>query len=272
MSYKLSTTEMTTGISDLSFDDYNQRQWYEISAERNMERAHSARAAANFIYDGHNWQPQEYEGFAVVSMLSENPGNEALATKLAEIQDELQYNLSPRYAFYQLPAASFHQTIANTLSAGRFKEHIIDAGLEEAYPAIVAEAFEKIPPSHAINPICMRMAGLSIFGTAIGILGVFEHEDDYTRIINFRSGFYSNEQLVQLDVKMTRPFIGHITLAYIEQSLNKNQKDHLGEVVNEINEGLAAGEYYFNIAKTGLRRYHHLAEFLKQDNYPNYQL
>lgn len=272
MSYKLSTLEMTTSISDLSFDDYNKRQRYEISAERNMERAHSSRAAANFIYDGHNWQPQEYEGFAVVSMLSENPGNETLATKLTEIQDELQYNLSPRYAFYQLPAASFHQTIANTLSAGGFKEQIMDAGLEEAYPAIIAEAFGKLPSSHAVNPVRMRMAGLSIFGTAIGILGIFENEDDYTRIVNFRSGFYSDVQLVQLDVKMTRPFIGHITLAYIEQSLNKNQKDHLGEIVNEINEGLAAGEYYFNIANTGLRRYRHLAEFLKRDNYPDYQL
>jgi len=70
---------------------------------------------------------------------------------------------------------------------------------------------------------------------------------------------------------MTRPFIGHITLAYIEQNLTKNQKDHLIDVVSEINESLARQDNYFFISGTGLRRYHHLAEFIKQDNYPVYQ-
>jgi len=116
------------------------------------------------------------------------------------------------------------------------------------------------------------MAGLSIFGTAIGILGVFENADDYNRILSFRTNFYNDEQLAQLDVKMTRPFIGHITLTYIEQNLNKNQKDHLADVINELNETLTEEENYFYISCTGLRSYHHLAEFIKKDNYPVHSL
>ncbi|AYL94471.1 hypothetical protein [Mucilaginibacter celer] len=267
MSYK----QATAGTMDLTFEDYNQRQLHEISTERNRERALDARPAGNFIYKNDGWQPLEYEGFAVVSMLSENPGNEPLTARLIAVQKELSLNLSPRTAFYQLPPQSFHQTVANTLSADRFKQHILNAGLEETYPSIVANAFKRIPSTEGESLIRMKMAGLSVFGTAIGILGVFEDEGDYSQIVNFRSAFYADEQLAKLDVRMTRPFIGHITLSYIEQNLNKNQKEHLATVVNEINEGLAMEENYFNIALTGLRRYHHLADFMKKDNYPVHQ-
>jgi 2'-5' RNA ligase len=265
-------TMAQAGISDLSFADYEKRQLFEISAGRNKERALKTKPAGNFFYSNHAWSPLEYEGFAVISMLNENGENEPLAARLIEIQSELHINLEPCYAFYKLPSESFHQTVANTLSADRFKEHILNAGLEDAYPEIIADAFEQIPASDAVEPIRMKMAGLSIFGTAIGMLGIFEDADDYNRIVQFRKGFYGNPRLAELDVRMTRPFIGHITLAYIEHSLNKNQKEHLAEVICEINETLAAEDNYFYISQTGLRRYHHLAEFIKQDNYPVYSL
>jgi len=251
MNANLTTTENPV-ISDMSFADYNKRQLYEVSADRNKERAFNVKPAGNFLYTGATWVPQQYEGFAIVSMLNDNNENEALAARLTEIQTELQYNLSPAYAFYQLPSESFHQTVANTLSADRFKKNIIDAGLEAVYPSIVGGAFENIPEHDNQGPLMMKMAGLSVFGTAIGLLGVLENEDDYSRITRFRSGFYG-------DPKLTHP-------------LNKNQKEHLASVVTEINEALSREENYFNIAKTGLRRYQHLAEFINQDNYPTYLL
>jgi hypothetical protein len=267
MSNNLTLTQAVVS-GDLSFADYNKRQLYEVSAERNTERALKTKPAGNFCFHDNHWSPLEYEGFAVVSMLNENEGNAPLAARLKDVQKELQINLQPRYAFYQLPADSFHQTVANTLSADRFKNNILNAGLEEEYPAFVLNAFEQIPPSPSTQPIRMKMVGLSIFGTAIGLLGIFEREDDYYRILNFRAGFYADKKLTQLDVRMTRPFIGHITLAYIEHNLNKNQKDHLAGVINEVNETLSGEENYFCISQTGLRRYHHLAEFIKQDNFP----
>jgi len=271
MNYKLTIAEPES-ISDLSFDTYNKRQFYETSIERNRERALNAKPAGNFYYNDNSWSPLEYEGFAVVSMLSENVENEALTARLKEIQKELQYNLSPTYAFYQLPPESFHQTIANTLSADRFKKNILDSGLEKPFPEIVGNAFDRVSGTEDTNPIFMKMIGLSIFGTAIGMLGIFENENDYNRIINFRTEFYGDQELAKLDIKMTRPFIGHITLTYIEHNLNKNQKDHLAVVINELNETLSDEENYFTISNTGLRRYHHLAEFIKQDNYPAHSL
>ena len=257
-----------TDIADFPFFEYNQRQKFELSADRIRERALDVKPSGNFIYNRQMWQPNEYEGFAIISMLNENEENESLTKRLVEIQKELQYNLTPTYGFYNLPAESFHQTIANTLSADRFKNNILNKGLEAKYPDLINEAFNSLELEAFDYSIGMKILGLSVFGTAIGALGIFENEEEYSRIINFRKGFYSNPQLNELDIKMTRPFIGHITLTYIEQSLNKNQKDQLAIVLNEINETLENERNYFNINTTGLRRYHHLSEFKKEINYP----
>ncbi len=260
-------------VRELAFHAYNQRQNFEVSAERVLECATKAKPAGNFSFNGRNWVPNEYMGYAVVSMLNANPGNEQLLAYLTGIQASLDENLQPVNGFYMLPPESFHQTVANTLSDGRFKTNVLNAGIEAEYPDMVKQAFDKISVNRLQNPIKMRAAGLSVFGTAIGMLFTFDNEADYNRILRFRAGLYDDEKLAGLDVKMTRPFIGHITLAYIEQKLNKNQKEHLATIINEINEDVRsnAKKNYFLISNTGLRRYDHLAEFCNADNYPVYQ-
>jgi hypothetical protein len=140
-------------VRELAFHAYNQRQNFEVSAERVLECA-----------------TNEYMGYAVVSMLNANPGNEELLTYLTGIQASLDENLQPVNGFYMLPPESFHQTVANTLSDGRFKSNILNAGIEPEYPDMVKHAFDKISVNRLQNPIKMRAAGLSVFGTAIGML------------------------------------------------------------------------------------------------------
>jgi len=118
------------------------------------------------------------------------------------------------------------------------------------------------------RPITMQLIGLTIFGTAIAILGTFESEENYRSITSFRSQFYANDALKTLDVRMTRPFIGHITLAYIERDLTPADRTQLAVAVNRINRELDKTPLLFRIAQTELRRYHHLAAFLTDDGYP----
>src|ERR1700709_1708418 len=105
MSYNLPIS-LPKNIADMSFEDYNKRQLFEISAERNKERALCAKPAGSFVYNGKCWEPQQYEGFAIISMVDENAANESLAQRLTEIQNELKYNLSPVHGFYLLPTQS----------------------------------------------------------------------------------------------------------------------------------------------------------------------
>lgn len=259
-----------TRVQDLSFADYIRRQEEEVSAAGILKRAAIAKRAGNFRYQGNKWTPQEYKGLAILSMVDDNPGNEGLIFRLSAIQDELRACLPPP-AYYMLPAASFHQTIANMASAERYRVLLQDRGLEKEYPAIIGDVLAQLPPVTA-PPVTMRLLGLSIFGTSLGLLGSFEKEEDYERIIRFRSLFYDNPRLAALDIGRTRPFIGHITLAYIEQEPGIAEKEYLARVVSGINENIRLKNYSFAMSTTGLYCYDHLASFYREDTWPQYQL
>ena len=228
-------------------------------------------ARGEAISNGAGWSPQPYPGFAVVSMVDENPGNTPLPDALKAIQVELLEQCPWEGCLYPLPASSFHQTVANTLSEERFLQYIVRPGLEPVYPDLIATVFEKMPVRPA-STLPMRLIGLSIFGTALGILGVFDNEADYCRILDFRSAFYGDPGLQALDIRMTRPFIGHITLAYIEADLNTRQREELAAAVHRINRSLGRSLPAFNLSLAGLRRYHHLSAFLREVDYPQYHL
>jgi hypothetical protein len=282
-------------IEDLALEDYTARQFRELEPGRLLERAMASRPSGNYRYTvasaGHNegapagvtgrdrvlfdddeqWTPQPYPGFAVISTVDENTGNERLSEALKAVQVKLLEQCPWEGALYPLPATSFHQTVANTLSEERFLQHIVRPGLESVYPDMVAAVLERM----AVQPVRelpMRLIGLSIFGTALGMLGVFDNEADYCRVLDFRSTFYSDPGLQSLDVRMTRPFIGHITLAYIEADLSASQREELAGAVHNINRSLGDAMPVFNLALTGLRRYHHLSAFLREDDYPQYHL
>jgi hypothetical protein len=263
---------MTTTLltKDLSFADYTARQYRELAPDKLMERAMAVRPSGNYRYDGNGWKPQPYPGFAVVSMVEENAGNESVVTVLKAIASGLIERCPWEESIYLLPADSYHQTVANTLSEKRFLDHIVDAGLEAEYPGMVGKAFTRITPAGDSEPLAMKMIGLSIFGTALGVLGVFENEADYQRILHFRSGFYSDPGLAALDVRMTRPFIGHITLAYIETDLTNQKRQHLAAAVHALNGQLKEVEPVFHLSSTGLRRYEHLSAFRWEDGFPRY--
>src|ERR1700722_3562725 len=178
---------MTTTIltKDLSFDEYTRRQYRELTPDKLLERALSVRPSGNYRYDGNGWEPQSYPGFAVVSMVDENPGNESVVTVLGAMAAGLMERCPWGESIYLLPPNSYHQTVANTLSEKRFLDHIVDAGLEGEYPGMVGKAFGAIKPAGGTEPLAMKMIGLSIFGTALGVLGVFENVADYQRILHF---------------------------------------------------------------------------------------
>ena len=137
-------TPLMTPMTDLSFTEYTDRQFRELEPDRLMERAMALRRSGNYKYAG-AWVPQMYPGFAVVSMVDENPGNGNLSERLQVIQQQLIEQCRWEESLYLLPAGSFHQTVANMLSEERFLQRIVRPGLEPAYPSLVARAFARIP-------------------------------------------------------------------------------------------------------------------------------
>lgn len=256
-------------INDLSYEHYTEHQFAELSQQRLLERAMTLQPSHSYRRNGRGWVPQSYPGFAVISMVAENPGNENLPGILKAIQAHLMEQCPWEDIICLLPADSFHQTIANTLSEDRFLQHVLRPGLEPAYPSLVGEVFARMP-ERSTKPLTMRLIGLSLFGTALGILGVFDDESAYRRIVDFRSVLYDDAMLSALDVRRTRPFIGHITLAYLGGELTMGRREELAAAVHAINRNLEAAPPRFKLSITGLRRYHHLSAFFREEDYPRY--
>lgn len=274
-------------MTDLSFSDYTARQFHEVEAEQLHRRAQAVEPSGHYRLNGHGWEPQPYPGFAVVSMVAEEPANGQLPGVLEAVQAALWEHCPWRESLYFLPASSFHQTVANTLSEEKYVENIARPGLEGLYPRRVGEAFARIEaaraaagaprtdrPGHgaALGPLPMQLIGLSIFGTALGVLGIFEKEESYQRVLRFREAFYGDAAVRAFGVKRTRPFIGHVTLAYIETALTAVQREELAAAAYGINQTMFAERPVFHLAPADLRRYEHLSEFRRRGDYPRFNL
>lgn len=259
-----------TAVGELAYLVYQERQQLETTEEQLLYRATQLRKADHFAYRNGQWQPLPYEGYAVLSVVDTNPGNEGLSDQLQHIQQQLQPCFESPAAYFPLPADSFHQTVANTLSADRFREQLVATGLEAEYPLLVSQAFANIPAATQTRPIAMRLVGLSLFSSAIGILGTFDDEQDFERILQFRERVYTNEALARLTVRRTRPFIGHITLAYLGADLSDEEKSRLVATCSTINQVLSEQPLHFFMSTTELRRYQHLAHFETRPGFPVY--
>jgi hypothetical protein len=259
-----------TAVPELEFTTYQTRQVREVTPERLIYRAGQLRASGKFVLENGAWRGLSYEGCAVVSMVSTNPANDGLSESLQAMQQQVMDCFADPATCFLLPPASFHQTVANTLSDDRYRENVVQPGLTDQYPALISRAFANVPPATDPTPIRMRLAGLSLFSSAVGILGVFDHPADYERILAFREAFYADPDLAALTVRRTRPFIGHITLAYLETELSKPEKTRLVETCAAINQRLTDEPLYFTISTTELRSYPHLADFQTKEGYPVY--
>lgn len=257
---------------ELSYGAYQARQWHEVSPEGLRARVARLVPGQKFVHRAGSWAPVPYVGHAVVSMVDGPVENEPLREQLCAVQNQLSYNLADPGVLCLLPAASFHQTIANTLSDQRYRQWVVERGLVADYPRRVTSVFEDLPPTLSLDRLSMRMIGLSIFSNALGVLGLFDREEDFQRVLHFRDHFYGHDRIGLLGIRRTRPFIGHITLAYVERALDDALRARLVEVAEAINRLLAQRDLRFHLPCAELRAYDHLAEFRPLPGLPVYRL
>ena len=256
---------------ELSYSAYQERQLQAVSDAGVAASLKKAKQSDKFTYENDRWVKHPYPGYAVVSMLDSNPKNERLSTVLQAIQADLIWETKLNEYLFQLPDPSFHQTVANTLSSDKFITNIRSKGLEYTYPSLVEQAFEAHTTKNE-QAVRMRIVGISVFGSSLGVLGTFESENEFNRILDFRSHFYANNELENLGIKCTRPFIGHITLAYFGKDLTTEAADKLFNKITQLNAVLAKEELYFTMENASLRRYDELSVFQDLPNYPIVQI
>ncbi len=261
--------EHATTISEYGFEPYQQRQKRYVTEEQLKLSLDRLRYGNRFRYESGQWTPESYPGFAIVSMVESNPGNESLMPRLEYYRSRLEHRLGNPGICFMLPLSSYHQTIANTLSADRYKRYIVENGILEEYPHRIQRVFDEAPHVPLQHPIRMRLIGFSVFGSSMGLLGIFEERTEYQAIQNLRDFIYTHPILNEIDIRRTRPFIGHITYAYFGPEA-ENSKAHIFEVLSELNKEIEREDLLFTIQHTQLRYYNNLSQFQIRSDYPTY--
>lgn len=254
--------------TDFSFNEYQQRQLLSVSPLNIDQQSDLIRCSDNYIFHENNWNISEYKGYVVLSMVEQNTENDRLFIFLKHLKNLLDEKINTTPSWYLLPENSYHQTIANLLSDVRFKENVVNKGLESNFPQLVKEAFASINIEKQHKAIQMEMLGLTVFGSCIALLGRFNNPADYNSIIEFRRQLYSSN-LKELNIKWTRPFVGHVTLAYLGRNYNLSDKIILSQTIKEINQSLPPN-LKFNITMSELRSYQTLSQFDCKPEYPRF--
>ncbi len=258
----------TTSHMDLNYDEYQQRQLLHVETPTLFEGLKKISVSGKFTFENEVWIKHAYPGYALVTKVMDYAPNQSLHTTLQEIQEECIYHTQLRDYIFPLPPDSFHQTIANTLSGERFLQHIHSPGLDYRFPQMVLECLKDFNPTSSESFPQMQMIGLSFFGNSFGLLGVFQQESHYRQIVDFRHHFYSRDSMTSLDIHMTRPFIGHITLGYFGRSLSDNHKKKLLDAAIQINRKLSIKPVMFTLNNVRLCRYDELSVFNNPLHYP----
>lgn len=261
-----------TPITELDYKTYQERQNTEIEQPAIQVRLDRLGIGHRARWDGQTWSPQSYPGFALQAMVDSTNENDSLSSALLLLQDRIVRSIQRPGVLYPLPASSFHQTVANTFSADRLQESIISNGLLDKFPSLIDSALQSLETRNYGGAPKMQMIGISVFRTALGILGVFPDEREFDRIISFRDSLYSNPDLAKIGLKRTRPFIGHITLAYVEDTLDSSEKEALARELKSVNTGLSKEPLYFSMPKAELRRYDTLSAFEHDPAFPHFTL
>ena len=163
---------MVKTVTELSYAEYQKRQLQHVTPEGLLADVQLAKKSTKFIFENKQWHKLAYPGYAVVSLLKNNAGNEKLAQKLWCYQYQIIQGNNLQDCIYALPKDSFHQTVANTLSGDRFLQNIRLKEIENEYPKYVNEAFSNINNPDIPNPIQMKIVGIIVFGSSLGVLGV----------------------------------------------------------------------------------------------------
>lgn len=262
----------TNPTEELAYEAYQARQLHEISEDGLRARAPRLGIGGRAEWDGSQWKPLPYPGFAMQAMVEASQDCHVLSIELQETQQRLMNLVERPGVLYPLPAASFHQTVVNTFSADRLERHIIAPGLLDSFPQRIADSLNDWDAPEGEAPPTMRLIGLSLFRTAIGLLGVFDKKSDFERILSFRDFAYSHPDLTSIGLARTRPFIGHVTLAYLESTLTPHEADALVEGIVRINHDLRQQRIDMQMPWAELRRYDNLSDFIPHPSYPKAKL
>lgn len=118
-----------------------------------------------FDYQENNIQAASYPGYSIMAMIHEDESSGDFHHILSQCYDKL-LDLHERCGLFVLPKNSWHSTIANLLSAEKYRKKILEAGLLPSFLKSISRAFLALQPKEG-KEISIKLEGFGFMKTCI---------------------------------------------------------------------------------------------------------
>lgn len=252
-----------------TYGEYNNLIESLLTMEKQGENIRALRPLGHFIKDGGGqWRPLFYPGYTLITPTFQSETvNIGTYCALGDIQQILLQKLNPLKVI-PAPISAFHATVARLISGTDYENRMKNGGDNEFLNEI-ATALSDIP---VLKPVRMTVRGLSVsYNGVIMALISPETEDDYHRLMNVRNYIYQNKLLQSLGVEPKRLFLGHVTLAYVEEIFGWDDQKDLMEILTALNARFFEAPLPFVISRAEVRQFDNYLNFTREKNWPTYR-
>jgi 2'-5' RNA ligase len=200
------------------------------------------------------FEPRAYSGYTILAR--PYPIDFANRSKLEAIQRTLRDNV---FGFAPVPSETFHMTIANLVSGNIYEAISETPNLEPTFRRTIETILDDILTPQEEIPLTSHIIGIGSFPGVVVALVDFKRENHYSRIEILRNHIYKNPFLTSSGVRHDRPFLGHITLGYLEAV----PPTGLDNVVSNIRlqENFSSDDWAFEIREVALHSFRSMSEY-----------
>lgn len=246
-----------------SFNDYNERISSMISEQTVWQRSGQLTPPARRFARGAggDWKPIGHPGYTVITpTFVDESENINTYERLGDVQDFLLKRLGVA-ANAPAPVTAFHLTVADLVA-----ERTYTSSEEQQLLQALSFIFNQLTLNGEVR---FQILGLSLFaaGFIIAVVGAAD-SSGYERLMLFRNAIYNDLQIHDLGVERKFKFTGHITLAYIEDALTKQDRDRIAEVLTEANRSLFVKPLPLEVMRAEVRKFEDMSAFYRQGGWP----
>lgn len=255
---------------ELSYTEYKEHAENIISDEGIRQAALTVKPLGKFIKTSSlSWEPLYYPGYTVITpTFPDDIDNLDSYFTIIKAKGELSDHLDVS-KYVESPSHALHMTVARLISGNMFLENI--EGIREHDFIEAVKAFSEYNKVKA--GLKFEIKGVTVFPSGvIAAVVSTSYEDDYNALQCLRDIIYNDITLRRFGVERKRGFSGHITLFYVEDSLENKEKEKLIEAVTKTNSKYFKEPVPFTIKRAELRRFNNFMEFHRNENMPFFAL
>ena len=221
---------------DETYQDYINRVARQTLPASHQTQLKSIQSSPKFVAG----KPADFPGYTVITPLGQEDSiNTEFYTHLEALQKELQQKIESDL-LVPLPSETFHLTLADLIWENAYSQAVEeDINFEQELRKEIKVIFEQYQQGISItNPIAWQLLGLVIKPRAVVACLVPKDRESYDLIIQLRRSIYQNGTLMGLGIEQQYDYTAHVTLGYFGNIANDRVKDHLSNIISEINDQL----------------------------------